>query len=79
MDEETSLHKGNIESLIQMYGHLIDNEKIKKIYSEIQSNYTDAMIRQYLPVLIKRDVKATIQQIIINTDAHVVLSTPSCR
>ena len=72
MDEQTGLHERNIESLIQMYGHLIDNEKIKKIYSEVQSNYTSAMIRQYLPILIKRDVKSTIQQTIINTDAHAV-------
>lgn len=51
MIDETRMHERNIDSLIQRYGKEIGDEIIKDIYSNLQSNYVNAPIQQYLPIL----------------------------
>jgi hypothetical protein len=59
---EVNSHERSIETLIDIYGKQIDTDKIRQIYRQVQSKYKDATVKQYLPILIRRDAGEILSQ-----------------
>ncbi len=55
--DEPQIHKEQMESFIRAYASQIDPEEIEQIYKEVLTGYEKATERQYIPLIIKKDVK----------------------
>lgn len=60
--KEKDLHKRNIKSLIQEHGSLISPEFIEKTYAEVLSRHENATVRQFVPLLVIKEVRKVLSQ-----------------
>ena len=55
--DEAQVHEEQMESFIRAYASQIDPEEIRQIYKEVLTGYEKVTQRQYIPPIIKKDVK----------------------
>lgn len=66
--KEEDLHKRNVKSLIQEHGNSINPEFIEKTYAEELTRHKSATVRQFVPLLVMREVKKALSQQYLKTE-----------